>query len=54
MPRTEEQNQQKKIWLRERSGQKKECLNGSDLVSEAGGILLISPRGEKVVLLKAH
>lgn len=55
MPRrTEERNQQKKIWSRERSGQEKEHLNVSERSSEAGGVLLISPRGEKVVLLKIH
>ena len=55
MPRgTEGQDHQKKIWSRERSVQKKECLNGSDLAPKSGGVLLISPEGEKVVLLKIH
>lgn len=47
----------KKIWSTERSGQKKECLNGSHLAPEAGSVLLISLGGGvggKVVLLKIH
>lgn len=42
-----DKNHQKKVWSRERSGQKKECLHGNNLAPEAGGTLLKFLQGRK-------
>lgn len=46
---------QKKVWAREKSGQNKVYMHGSNLASEAGGAPLTSPgKKKKVVVLKIH